>query len=69
MWTNEILPRRYSKQFVLSTKLQVILTVPAVWSNAAKDATLKAAEAAGIGHNIGMISKPEAAAVYTLQAI
>ncbi|KAK5744403.1 hypothetical protein LTR17_002113 [Elasticomyces elasticus] len=67
--TKVILGRRYGQQFVATTKLTVILTVPAVWSDAAKDATLKAAEAAGMGDTIGMISDPEAAAVYTLQAI
>ena len=67
--TKEILSRRYGQHFVTTTKLQVVLTVPAVWSDAAKDATLQAAVAAGMGNNIGMISEPEAAAVYTLQAI
>ncbi|KAK5129421.1 hypothetical protein LTR08_003277 [Meristemomyces frigidus] len=67
--TKEILSRRYGEHFVASTKLQVVLTVPAVWSDAAKDATLKAAEAAGMGNSIELISEPEAAAVYALQAI
>ena len=53
------------------TKVQFVLTVPAVWSDAAKDATLKAAEKAGMGnrHDLKLISEPEAAAVYTLKAI
>ncbi|KAK5737794.1 hypothetical protein LTR17_006442 [Elasticomyces elasticus] len=67
--TKEILSRRYGQQFVATTKLKIVLTVPAVWSDTAKDATLKAAEAAGMGNDIAMISEPEAAAVYTLQAI
>lgn len=67
--TKDILVRRYGEHFVSITKLDIVLTVPAVWSDAAKDATLKAAEAAGMGSNIGLISEPEAAAVYTLQAI
>ncbi|KAK5119582.1 hypothetical protein LTR85_007411 [Meristemomyces frigidus] len=67
--TKEILVRRYGELFVASTELQVVLTVPAVWSDAAKDATLKAAEAAGMGSNISMIFEPEASAVYTLQAV
>ncbi|KAK5674708.1 hypothetical protein LTR17_027796 [Elasticomyces elasticus] len=67
--TKDILGRRYGQQFVASTKLTVVLTVPAVWSDAAKNATSKAAEAAGMGDDIRMISEPEAAAVYTLQAI
>ena len=54
-----------------STSLEFVLTVPAVWSDAAKNATLQAAEQAGIGsrHNLKLISEPEAAAVYTLQAM
>ncbi|KAK3615377.1 hypothetical protein LTR56_026625 [Elasticomyces elasticus] len=67
--TKDILGRRYGQQFVASTPLTVVLTVPAVWSDAAKNATFKAAEAAGMGDEIRMISEPEAAAVYTLQAI
>ncbi|KAK4895262.1 hypothetical protein LTR27_006605 [Elasticomyces elasticus] len=67
--TKVILGRRYGQAFVSATKLTVILTVPAVWSDAAKDATLKAAEAAGMGGSLAMISEPEAAAVYTLQAM
>lgn len=67
--TKTILVRCYGQAFVATTKLTVVLTVPTVWSDAAKDATLKAAEAAGMGDAISMISKPEAAAVYTLQAI
>ncbi|TKA79545.1 hypothetical protein B0A55_02749 [Friedmanniomyces simplex] len=67
--TKEILGRRYGREFVATTPLIVVLTVPAVWSDTAKDATLQAAEAAGMGDALAMISEPEAAAVYTLQAI
>ncbi|KAI7459930.1 actin-like ATPase domain-containing protein [Hortaea werneckii] len=67
--TREILNRRYGEFFVATTKLQVVLTVPAVWSDKAQDATVKAAEAAGMGSDIMVISEPEAAAVYALQAI
>ena len=65
----EILSRRYGEYFIAHTKIIVVLTVPAVWSDAAKDATLRAAEAAGMGENLALISEPEAAAVYALQAI
>jgi len=53
------------------TKVQFVLTVPAVWSDSAKNATLQAAERAGMGniHDLKLISEPEAAAVYTLRAI
>jgi len=46
-----------------------VLTVPAVWSDAAKVATLQAAERAGMGsrYDMQMISEPEAATLYALQ--
>jgi molecular chaperone DnaK (HSP70) len=67
----ETLTRRYGETFMSLTKVQFVLTVPAVWSDSAKDATLKAAEKAGMGkrHELQLISEPEAAAVYTLKAI
>ncbi|GAB1730368.1 hypothetical protein NU195Hw_g7572t1 [Hortaea werneckii] len=67
--TKEALKRRYGEYFVSKTPLQVVLTVPAVWSDKAQEATLAAAKDAGIGEQITMISEPEAAAVYALQAI
>ena len=69
--TMETLTRRYGETFMSMTKVQFVLTVPAVWSDAAKDSTLKAAEKAGMGNKgeLKLISEPEAAAVYTLKAI
>ncbi|USP80915.1 uncharacterized protein yc1106_08189 [Curvularia clavata] len=69
--TMETLTRRYGETFISLTKIEFVLTVPAVWSDSAKDATLKAAEQAGMGkrHELKLISEPEAAAVYTLKAI
>ncbi|GME65215.1 actin-like ATPase domain-containing protein [Neofusicoccum parvum] len=71
--TIETLTRRHGEAFMASTPTQFVLTVPAVWSDAAKDATLKAAERAGMGSResggLKLISEPEAAAVYTLKAI
>lgn len=69
--TMETLTRRYGETFMIMTKVEFVLTVPAVWSDFAKDATLKAAEKAGLGnrHELKLISEPEAAAVYTLKAI
>lgn len=61
--------KRYGDLFMQTTETQWILTVPAIWSDAAKDATLTAAKKAGMGPDIALISEPEAAAVYTLQAI
>lgn len=69
--TMETLTRRYGETFMSMTKVEFVLTVPAVWSDAAKDATLKAAEKAGMGKkgDLKIISEPEAAAVYTLKAV
>lgn len=69
--TMDTLTRRYGESFMASTKVEFVLTCPAVWSDAAKNTTLLAAERAGMGSqdDIEMISEPEAAAVYTLKAI
>jgi hypothetical protein len=69
--TMETLTRRYGETFMSKTKVEFVLTVPAVWSDSAKNATLQAAERAGMGnmHQLKLISEPEAAAVYTLKAI
>ena len=69
--TMETLIRRYGESFVSTTRVEFVLTVPAVWSDAAKNATLQAAERAGMGsrHELKLISEPEAAAVYTLKTI
>jgi len=66
--TTEILCKRYTEAFVKTTPVEFVLTVPAVWSDVAKNATLEAAERAGMS-NLRVISEPEAAAVYTLKAI
>lgn len=69
--TIETLSRRYGEAFLSRTPIEFVLTVPAVWSDAAKAGTLTAAERAGMGnrHELRLISEPEAAAVYTLKAI
>lgn len=61
--------KRYGEHMMATTPIDVILTVPAVWSDAAKDATLRAAEKAGMGTNITMISEPEAAAHYAIDSV
>lgn len=47
--------------------LRVVLTVPAMWSPAAKDKTLQAARTAGLPRNIRLVTEPEAAALATLK--
>lgn len=65
----EILLRRFGKASE-SMDLRFVLTVPAVWSDKAKDGTLRAAVQADIPANqISLVSEPEAAALYTLRAI
>jgi molecular chaperone DnaK (HSP70) len=50
--------------------LQFVMTVPAVWSDKAKDATMQAAILAGIpSAALFLVSDPEAAAVYAIQTI
>ncbi|KAF2970535.1 hypothetical protein GQX73_g3058 [Xylaria multiplex] len=53
------------KEYVRMCQKQFVLSVPAVWSDLAKDRTLRAAKKAGI-HPVSLIKEPEAAALYTL---
>lgn len=65
----EVLKRRFGEAFG-SMEMRFILTVPAVWSDKAKDATWKAAVRAGISaSDISLVSEPEAAALYCLRKI
>jgi hypothetical protein len=52
-------------------QIEWIVTVPAIWSPEAKNATKVCAEAAGMGarDTLRMISEPEAAAVYALKKL
>ena len=47
--------------------LRVVLTVPAVWSHAAKERTSQAARLAGLPEDIILVTEPEAAALATLK--
>jgi hypothetical protein len=53
------------------TPMECWITLPAIWSDAAKDATLKAARKAGFGSRPGdevfTIAEPEAAAILVLK--
>ena len=51
---------------VNSTPIRYTITVPAIWSDSAKDLTLKCARDAGIGTDTTLLSEPEAAATYVL---
>ncbi|KEQ67730.1 actin-like ATPase domain-containing protein [Aureobasidium melanogenum CBS 110374] len=68
---SEQLQKRFGERMYTTTKVEYILTVPAVWSDAAKDATMKAAELAGMNEadNLSMITEPEAAALCALKTV
>lgn len=62
------------KEFLDSTPHEYVLSVPAVWSDMAKDRTLKCALGAGFGDksnasSIKLVLEPEAAAVYTITTV
>lgn len=47
--------------------VRAVLTVPAIWSEAAKSRTLRIAKKAGIPDNVSLVSEPEAAALAVLR--
>lgn len=59
--------RKYHDDFEEIYSLNVVLTVPAMWSPAAKEKTRQAARAAGMPENIQLVTEPEAAALATLK--
>ncbi|PSK48683.1 Heat shock protein 12B [Elsinoe australis] len=64
----EFLPKQYGHVVASNPKIDYVLTVPAIWSDAAKDATRNAAISAGMGPSITIVTEPEAAAIYTLMS-
>lgn len=59
------LPQHYGKTFLNRQRISYALTVPAIWTDKAKDLTRKAALRAGIpSDQLVLISEPEAAALY-----
>ncbi|KAJ5726922.1 hypothetical protein N7493_005949 [Penicillium malachiteum] len=65
-----ILDRRGIGSVMKTMDVQYILTVPAVWSDKAKDLTLQAAYLGGIPKgNLTLLSEPEAAAVHAIRMI
>ncbi|KAH0338581.1 actin-like ATPase domain-containing protein, partial [Aureobasidium melanogenum] len=65
----EVMVNRFGEQMMSSTPPEIVVTVPAIWSDAAKDATFRVAKKAGMGTNIRMISEPEAAAIYAFKSM
>ncbi|KAF2131051.1 hsp70-like protein [Dothidotthia symphoricarpi CBS 119687] len=70
-WTLQYLEKRVSPEILAVTALEFWFTVPAIWSDQAKDATLSAAMAAGFASGaqdrIFLVLEPEAAGVATLK--
>ena len=68
--TKTILDKRGLGVLLERCDVHYTLTVPAVWSDKAKDLTIKAASLAGIPKaNLCLLSEPEAAAVYAIRTI
>ena len=70
--TVESIERTYQVKWVRNAEIEYVLTVPAIWTDSAKDLMVKAATNAGFGKhrlNFNLVSEPEAAAAYTLRAI
>lgn len=67
------LKEKLGEGVVRSTPLEFVVTVPAIWSDLAKDKTKQACQrASGISHAhvpIHLISEPEAAAIYALHGL
>ena len=72
-FTMSILEQRLSEGIIRVTPIEFWFTVPAMWSDAAKNDTMTAAKAAGFGvrphDNIYLIPEPEAAAISTLKKL
>jgi hypothetical protein len=61
----EILPAHLGKEFMANQSIRYVLTVPAIWSDKAKDLTRRAAASAGIPEkDLDLVTEPEAAALY-----
>jgi hypothetical protein len=66
-YTTDDIRRRQGDDYLSIYSLRIILTVPAIWSDAAKDKTLQAARLAGLPSDITLVTEPEAAALATLR--
>ncbi|KAK3899799.1 hypothetical protein C8A05DRAFT_46227 [Staphylotrichum tortipilum] len=59
--------KRYGRAMFSSMRRDLVVTVPAVWSERAKDLTLQAvAKAEWDAAKVSLVTEPEAAAIYTL---
>ena len=67
--TEKVLQHKLPASIMKSTPIEYIITVPAVWSDAAQAKTRECAFNAGMGKDLQIISEPEAAAIYALHAM
>ena len=62
--------RRYGDAMFNSMRRELVVTVPAVWSERAKDQTMKAVvKASWAATKVSMVTEPEAAMIYTLRGM
>lgn len=62
---NVALPKNFAQAFLQSVSIRYVLTVPAIWSDKAKDTMQRAAVSAGIpASRLTMVTEPEAAGLY-----
>jgi hypothetical protein len=73
LWRNiieKICESQSDPHLVENAAVTVVMTVPAMWSDKARDNTVRAAELAGIsaeGRNLKFLNEPEAAAIFELK--
>lgn len=67
--TEEVLKHKLPSSILKNTPIEYIITVPAVWSDTAQAKTRTCAYNAGMGKELQIISEPEAAAIYALNAM
>lgn len=65
-YTMNDIEKRQGRDFKDIYSLKVVMSVPAMWSPAAKEKTRQAAEMAGLGGEVQLVTEPEAAALATL---
>ncbi|KAI4195899.1 MAG: hypothetical protein LQ348_002395 [Seirophora lacunosa] len=66
-----VLRHKLPESALESTPIEFVITVPAVWSDGAQASTRRCAELAGmgVGSSLHIITEPEAAAMYALDAM
>ena len=67
-FTRESIEDKKGESWESTYSLRLVVTVPAIWSEIAKEATLRAAKRAGMPSSITLVTEPEAAALAVLQA-